>query len=358
MNGRAVQLDGLRAVAILAICWDHWRPGGWVRWMPFEVCLFFFLVMTGYLITGSLLRERDRGDSGGVTWRGKMMWIYQVRRGLRILAPYYAALAIAWLVRAPDMLAAWPWYAGHLSNIHMAFLDRWPSGTNHFWSLSMQQQFYLIWPLFIWWMPRGLIIPAVCVFAAVGPIARYFNDHMLAWCARPEVLTISCLDYFGVGALMAIAQWRGMLLTSRALRWVSITAFSVYVVMFTTHELGGSTFGMRFLQQSFLSVGLCGFIACGITGFGGRLGKCLKHPAMLRIGQLSYGIYLFHNLAPLLVGKLMPFLWNGAFENGVPAMLRIGVFAGATWAMALASWRWIEMPLQKLSAKMATRRDA
>jgi peptidoglycan/LPS O-acetylase OafA/YrhL len=54
----------------------------------------------------------------------------------------------------------------------------------------------------------------------------------------------------------------------------------------------------------------------------------------------------------------MPFLWNGAFENGVPAMLRIGVFAGATWAMALASWRWIEMPLQKLSAKMATRRDA
>jgi peptidoglycan/LPS O-acetylase OafA/YrhL len=79
---------------------------------------------------------------------------------------------------------------------------------------------------------------------------------------------------------------------------------------------------------------------------------------MLRIGQLSYGIYLFHNLSPLLIGKVMPFLWNGAFENGVPAMLRIGVFAGATWAMALASWRWIEMPLQKLSAKMATRRDA
>jgi peptidoglycan/LPS O-acetylase OafA/YrhL len=342
-------------VAILAICWDHWRPIAWERWLPFEVCLFFFLVMTGYLITSSLLRERDRGESGGVAWRGKMMWTYQVRRGLRILAPYYAALALAWLVGASDMLAAWPWYAGHLSNIHMAFLEQWPPGVNHFWSLSMQQQFYLVWPLVIWWLPRRLMIPAVIVFAAIGPLARYFNDHMLAWCARPQVLTISCLDYFGVGALMAIAQWYGMSLTSRALRWISIAAFAVYALMFTTYELGGPTFGLRFLQQTFLSIALCGFIARGIVGFGGSFGKFLQHPTLLRIGQLSYGIYLFHNLAPLIAGKLMPFLWNGAFDSGVAAMLKIAVFAGLTWAMALASWRWIEMPLQQLSAKMASR---
>lgn len=353
-----MQLDGLRAVAILAICWDHWRPGGWERWMPYEVCLFFFLVMTGYLITGSLLRERDRGDSGGVAWRGKMMWIYQVRRGLRILAPYYAALAIAWLVGASDLRAAWPWYVGHLSNIHMASLEQWPPGVNHFWSLSMQQQFYLIWPLIIWWLPRRLILPAVIVFAAVGPVARYFNDHMLAWFVRPQVLTISCLDYFGAGALMAIAQWRGMPITSRALRWFSGVAFLVYAAMYLTHEFGGPTYGLRFLQQSFLSVGLCGFIACGITGFGGNFGKLLEQPFLLRIGQLSYGIYLFHNLVPLLLGKLMPFLWSAAFENSVLAMLKMGIFAAATWGMALASWRWIEMPLQKLSVKMASRRDA
>lgn len=352
MNGRAVQLDGLRAVAILAICWDHWRPSGWTRWLPFEVCLFFFLVMTGYLITGSLLRERDRGEASGVAWRGKMMWLYQVRRGLRILAPYYVALAIAWLVGAPDMRVAWPWYVGHLSNIHMAFLDQWPAATNHFWSLSMQQQFYLIWPLVIWWLPRSVIIPAVCIFAAFGPVARYFNDSMLAWCARPEVLTISCLDYFGAGALMAIAQWRGMPLKSPVMRRISVLAFMAYALMFATHGLGGSTYGMRFLQQSLLSIGLCGFIACGITGFRGRLGKCLVHPFLLRIGQLSYGIYLFHNLAPLVGGKLMPFFWNGAFEYGLPAMLRVGVFAGLTWVMALASWRWIELPLQNLRQRM------
>jgi peptidoglycan/LPS O-acetylase OafA/YrhL len=122
--------------------------------------------------------------------------------------------------------------------------------------------------------------------------------------------------------------------------------------MFTTHAFGAPTYGMRFLQQTLLSVGLCGFIASGIVGFGGRLGKCLEHPALLRIGQLSYGIYLFHNLAPLVAGKLMPFLWNGVFDKGIPALLRVGIFAGMTWGMALASWRWIELPLQDFRKRM------
>ena len=69
VNGRAVQLDGLRAVAMMAICWDHWCPASWPRVFPFEVFLFFFLVLTGYLITGSLLRERDRSEARGGAWK-------------------------------------------------------------------------------------------------------------------------------------------------------------------------------------------------------------------------------------------------------------------------------------------------
>jgi hypothetical protein len=49
VKGRALQLDGLRAIAMLAICWDHWCPAGWPRVFPFEVFLFFFLVLTALL---------------------------------------------------------------------------------------------------------------------------------------------------------------------------------------------------------------------------------------------------------------------------------------------------------------------
>ena len=84
---RAVQLDGMRAIAMIAICWDHWCPPGWPRVFPFEVFLFFFLVLTGYLITGSLLRERDRNEERGGAWKAAALKTYQIRRGLRKCEP-------------------------------------------------------------------------------------------------------------------------------------------------------------------------------------------------------------------------------------------------------------------------------
>ena len=355
MNGRAAQLDGLRAVSMVAICWDHWLPAGWPRIFPFEVFLFFFLVMTGYLITGSLLRQRDRSEAKGVPWRMRALKGYQIRRGLRILAPYYAAIALAWLVWAPDVHAAPAWYLLHVSNIHMAFLGHWPPGTNHFWSLAMQQQFYLVWPFVIWFTPKKWLPPVIVLFAATGPLTRMNHDFFATWFAWPDVMTWACLDYFGIGGLFALALHRGMALESPGLKWISIAAFAGYVAIFGGHHIGLPTFGMRPFQQTFLSIALCGFIAAAMVGFAGPAGRLLEHPALQRIGQVSYGIYLFHNLAPLVAGKILPFLWNGAFETGIGALIRMAVFAAITWGLTLASWRWIERPMQEMRAKMSPR---
>ncbi len=355
MNGRAVQLDGLRAVAMMAICWDHWCPAGWPRVFPFEVFLFFFLVLTGYLITGSLLRERDRGEARGGAWKVPALKNYQIRRGLRILAPYYAALALAWLVWAPDIHTAAVWYVFHLSNIHMAFLGAWPAGTNHFWSLAVQQQFYLVWPLVIWFLPRKLLVPAVLVFTAAGPLSRMFHDSFLPWCAWPQLLTWSSFDYFGIGGLFALAVHRGMSLESPGLRWLAAAAGAGYLGISGAHALGWPTHGLRAFQQTFLAIALCGCIAAASVGFAGAAGRVLEHPAIQRIGRVSYGIYLFHNLAPLVTGKICWFLWNGSFETGIGALFRIAIYAAVTWGLTLASWRWIEQPLQGVRAKLAPR---
>jgi peptidoglycan/LPS O-acetylase OafA/YrhL len=352
VNGRAVQLDGLRAVAMLAICWDHWRPDGWMRVFPFEVFLFFFLVMTGFLITGSLLRERDRRDARGGPWRGAALMTYQIRRGLRILAPYYAALALAFVVGAPDVRQAPGWYVLHLSNIHMAFLGEWPAGTNHFWSLSMQQQFYLIWPFVIWFFPRKWLLPAMLAFAAAGPVSRFFHDALTSWCAWPQVLSWTACDYFGIGGLCALAVHRGMSLESPGLRWISIAAFAGYIAMFGAHAIGWHTFGLRSFQQTLLSIALCGLIAGVIVGFSGPAGRWLENPGLQRIGRLSYGIYLFHNLAPLVAGKLFWFLWGESFQSEAWAVVRVALFAAVTWGLALASWRWIEQPLQGVRSRI------
>ena len=352
---RALQLDGLRAVAMVAICWDHWRPSGWTRMFPFEVFLFFFLVMTGYLITGSLLRQRDRSEARGGAWKLEALKTYQIRRGLRILAPYYAALAVAFLVLAPDLWRAPWWYVLHVSNIHMATLPEWPPGTNHFWSLSMQQQFYLIWPFVIWFTPRKWMWLAILSFAVIGPLSRSFDGFFSQWWPRPGVLTWACFDYFGVGGLFAFAVHRGMALESPGLRWISIVAFACYLAVFGAFLAGWPTFGLRPLQQTFLSVALCGFIAAGTVGFRGPVGRWLEHPVLQRIGQVSYGIYLFHNLAPMVTGKILPFLWHPVFESGLGALFRVAIFAGVTWLLTLASWRWIEQPLQGVRSKLTPR---
>ncbi len=343
---------------MVAIAWDHWLPKSWPRVFPFEVFLFFFLVLTGYLITGSLLRERDRSETRGGSWKWQALKTYQIRRGLRILAPYYAAIALAWIVRAPDVTgASILWYLGHLSNIHMAFLGYWPSGTNHFWSLAIQQQFYLVWPFVIWFMPRRLLVASVVLCALMGPVTRWLHPCFEAWVAWPNLMTWACLDYFGIGGLLALAVHRGMSLESPGLRLLSGFALAGYLVFFIGHAMGFPTLGVRALQQTLLSIALCGLIAATSVGFSGVLGKILEHPVLQRIGQVSYGIYLFHNLAPLVTGKLMGFLWNGAFEDGVGALFRIAIFAAVTWGLTLASWRWIEQPLQEIRSNLGKPRS-
>ncbi len=342
---------------MMAICWDHWCPQTWPRVFPFEIFLFFFLVLTGYLITGSLLRERDRKETRGGKWKAEALKTYQLRRGLRILAPYYAALALAVMVRAPDVLGPQiAWYVFHLSNFHMAFLGHWPPGTNHFWSLSMQQQFYLIWPFVIWFLPRRWLVPAVIVFALIGPLSRMFASEFQLWVPWPNVLTWACFDYFGIGGLLALAVHHGMSLQSPGLRLISGIGFAGYVIIFGSHSLGWQDFGLRPFQQTFLSFGLCGVIAVGSVGFRGAGGKFLEHRVLQRIGQLSYGIYLFHNLAPLVTGKIAWFLWQGPFDSTAGEILRFPVFAAVTWALTLVSWRWIEQPLQEMRSKISTTR--
>ncbi|MGL4400804.1 MAG: acyltransferase family protein, partial [Luteolibacter sp.] len=305
MNGRAVQLDGVRAIAMMAICWDHWCPANWPRVFPFEVFLFLFLVLTGFLITGSLLRERDRSEALDRPWRMAALRTYQIRRGLRILAPYYAALGLAWIVRAPDVIGSGlPWYVFHVSNFHMAMLGVWPSGTNHFWSLAVQQQFYLVWPFVIWFLPRRWLVPVLLGFTALAPLSRVFHDFFQSWVAWPELLTWTCFDYFGIGALFALAAHRGMSLESPGLRWVAGIGLAGYVGISGAHAVGWPTFGLRVVQQTLLSAAWCGLIAMALVGFGGGLRRLLEHPGIQQIGQLSYGLYLFHNLAPLVTGKL------------------------------------------------------
>jgi len=338
---------------MLGVACVHWLPRELRGPFPFELGLFYFLVLTGYLITGALLRDRDRGEATGQAWKSSAMKQFQLRRGLRILAPYSAAVVFALLMGAHDIRTALPWYLFQASNIHMA-LNGWPDFTAHFWSLAAQHQFYVLWPFVIWWLPKRWLPLAMIAFIAIAPISRMFSPLLKLWFVMPDLLPSFTCDYLGLGGLLALAVHRGMTFDHPGLRRAAWWSFLGYAILYGFNEAGRTVPGLQIIQQTLLSIACCGLIAAASHGFKDWRGAILDHSAIQHLGKISYGLYLFHNLAPLLAGKILPWLWwNSWFEQGPGFAIRISVFALLAWLLGWLCWRFIEVPMQGMKARLA-----
>ena len=131
----------------LAPCWftiffTHPRIGG-VDLALLGVWLFF--VLSGFLITGILLRSRDQVDYGGYQGRFVLRQFY-ARRILRIFPLYYSVLLLAATIDLGDVRDTIFWHLAYLSNYLFATQQYWGAVTAHFWSLSVEEQFYILWP--------------------------------------------------------------------------------------------------------------------------------------------------------------------------------------------------------------------
>ena len=197
------QLDGLRAFAVGAVLIHHFfRPPriGGVDFALLGVWLFF--VLSGFLITGILLRSRDQIDHGGCQ-RGQVLRQFYARRFLRIFPLYYLVLALAATLNLGDVRDTIFWHLAYLSNYLFATQRYWGAVTAHFWSLSVEEQFYILWPALILFAPRQLLLKLIISAIAIGPIFRVVAHFLdFNWIARLTVLPAS-LDALGLGALLA-----------------------------------------------------------------------------------------------------------------------------------------------------------
>src|SRR4051812_20304282 len=128
------QLDGLRFLAFLAVFFFHARPGRYF-WGPQGVQVFFTL--SGFLITRILVL----GESGRLVADLKRFYI---RRTLRIFPLYYAVVGWLW---ASGLLAGVGWYLAYLYNVRAFLIRGWGGPVGHFWTLCVEEQFYLLYPL-------------------------------------------------------------------------------------------------------------------------------------------------------------------------------------------------------------------
>ncbi len=166
-SGYLRQLDGLRALSVAAVAWSHWRAY-WFRessvpWAEFGVETFF--VISGFLITGILLDNRSESSKPFVLRQ------FYARRFLRIFPLFYATLVIGFVLRADSLRQTLFWHAGYLSNIYF-YLWGWCGQLSHFWSLAVEEQFYLFWPLLMIFLPKRFLLPAILAGIGFAPCLK------------------------------------------------------------------------------------------------------------------------------------------------------------------------------------------
>jgi peptidoglycan/LPS O-acetylase OafA/YrhL len=174
--GYMPQLDGLRAIAVIAVLLHHFIDTEYLplflSQIPFGylgVRLFF--VLSGFLITGILLRERLAIESGHVTISIAFRQFY-IRRFLRIFPLYYLVIAITLAFGLEEATEYWLSLSTYTFNIEISLQGWYPSYFAHFWSLSVEEQYYVFWPWLILVVRRKFLVPATVLLVAFAPIFR------------------------------------------------------------------------------------------------------------------------------------------------------------------------------------------
>jgi peptidoglycan/LPS O-acetylase OafA/YrhL len=306
------ELDGIRAIAILLVLAQHINlPGSTLAGL---VGVNLFFVLSGYLITSLLLREQD------ATGRIDLRSFYE--RRIRRLIPALVAVLIATgvlmalLGRLHDYIPQAVVSFFYVSDVAKAIgFDLGYVG--HTWSLALEEQFYLLWPALMIFAPRRFLVP-ITIAGILGAVALQFLlvpqnplNHF-----RPDVRADAVLW----GCLIALVP-----VLTRVPRWLTASALAGVILM----SFNPFPWPHAIAVSSVLSA----VVVAGAA----TLAPALSVRPLVRIGQISYGMYLWHAIPVGLLEKQ-------TLAGNVFAMAAVVVI---TIAVSLASERWIEKPFRK-----------
>jgi peptidoglycan/LPS O-acetylase OafA/YrhL len=280
---RIGRLDGIRAIAILFVFARHTGllHAGWIG-----VDLFF--VLSGFLITGILRRER----TSEVYWRS-----FYLKRACRILPPLLLCFIGAAPV-TPIPVHRGIWYALFAANIALAAHPKEAGALVVLWSLAVEEHFYLLWPFAVRFLSRRSLIKLSIAILCAEPILRAVATLFVHSFEPIYYLTIFRLDGLAAGGLLALAIEDGAVV-SYLKRWSG--AWSVGLLTTLGASMAFKSFGREQNSIAFNSIGYsllvaCCFFAVTYVYFQERssLSRALSLRPVVFLGEISYGFYLFH----------------------------------------------------------------
>ena len=340
------QFDGLRALAVLTVMVDHFSADvpnfplpDWIHLGATGVRLF--LVLSGYFITASLRRMRDQIGVGGLS-TSKAIGAFYWRRLLRIAPAYLVFVTIALLLNLGTIREHWPWVFSGTVNWLIAWKNQWPLALSHLWSICVQEQFYLFWPLLIFLVPRKWMLPAIVTVAIAGIGFRIGCVIFSAPVIARWVLPFGSLDSLAAGA--ALGWCGGKLRATRAGWLIAFVCLSMLTIAAVLRN--GDPAQLKSVLVEPLEAGaLVVLVARTAAGFNGLAANLLSNVGLVFAGRISYGLYIYHILVAMIFNRWLPPQLRFLITN---PSLRLLVFGIVTLLVAAVSWRLLEQPINRL----------
>jgi peptidoglycan/LPS O-acetylase OafA/YrhL len=351
------ELDGVRAIAIAMVLLTHCviaPQQGLVAWAMRQTVLNgaygvdLFFVLSGYLITSILLRAKSRPHY----FRN-----FYARRFLRIFPLYYAIILIL-AASAPflpfgPLRPVWP-YLTYVSNLWTVFTRREWGPLGHTWSLAIEEQFYLFFPVVVLQLNKVRLRHLLWFVIAITPLVRVMTSLAL-FPSASAFATFCKLDVLAMGALIAV-EFDGRTQisdgASRRLR-LAFGAFAfVSAIFWLTKQLDHRKLFFNSIALTIVDVTAALFVCVVLVAPGRTLGALLRLPFVVGMGRISYGIYLMHY--PIL--KIVEVFARQHMADGWPRTAMIATTAiGATAAVSILSWYFFERPILRLKKRFYER---
>jgi peptidoglycan/LPS O-acetylase OafA/YrhL len=352
-------LDGLRGIAILVVMLFHESSyftishagfEGILRWHVLNhgwIAVDLFFVLSGFLITGILLSAAENISHSGKT--GYFLTFY-VRRSLRIFPIYFIFIAFVWYLNEfrfhNPPVNMW-WYALYIDNWKPGFAveDSW---LGHLWTLAVEEQFYLAWPLLVLLAGRKRLLFAsasICALSLATRLVLHFGFDVSD--EGIHRLTVCRIDTFALGGLAALAVREKRTVIDSGATTIYILGAVLALAGFGTIYLGSiHTYGVSILGVGF---------ALLISAIAVRPGALVQWPPLCAIGAVSYSMYLFHQLIYYklwsVVSRFIPFVKG---QPGLFLHLAFLVVGGAlSYAFAAFTFRFIEGPFNRLKSRFS-----
>ena len=364
------QFDGLRFCAVLLVASYHWIPGisQIERSFFFGGMVNFFFVLSGYLITRILFTAKMKGIQHQ-TPTYKVIARFWFRRVIRIFPLYYFFLCVCVLlpVIGTEVRNNAASYFLYFTNLHLVKAQYWPEITAHFWTLDVEEQFYLLWPFFIIFIPQRHLLKAFMAIIVSGILLKLFS-YRPVFPVPLDILTRYNINAFAVGGILA---YKYTAVTEKERRFINkcfnivfYTGIPICLAIIITKSYYFSFVYNRFLFAVFSMK----IIEGAITGYKNYFGKFLENRIVLYLGRISYGIYVWHLFIPVLFWTFFNITYtrlNHAFpsffiehQQGISLINQIMssatvcfiIYSALTVSAAVISWNLIEKPFTKLKS--------